>query len=156
MTFCKVLLTPWVPEHCGSARSGATAVLVAAAALLTSGCGAEELEAPTLRFTQNLVEYPVDLWNQGIGGTALVRVLVDEAGGVDSVTVAVSSGVPALDSAAVTGARQMEFEPARRGAEPVRVWARVPVHFAKEAAIAGEIPADDRGPGAPPGALNDA
>ncbi|MCY3546318.1 MAG: energy transducer TonB, partial [Gemmatimonadetes bacterium] len=54
-------------------------------------------------------------------------------GGVDSVAVVESSGHAALDSAALLGARGMEFEPARRAGEPLRVWARVPVHFSKSA-----------------------
>jgi len=78
------------------------------------------------------VEYPLTLWDQGIEGSTLVRVLVNETGGVDSVVVVESSGHSAFDSAAVRGAKGMSFEPATRKGEPVRVWARVPVHFSKK------------------------
>ena len=87
------------------------------------------------------MEYPYDMWNRGVEGTTMVRVLVNEAGGVDSAVVAESSGVPALDSAAVTGAMRMEFEPVRSGGKPVRVWTRVPVHFLKEDAVHLDSPA---------------
>lgn len=164
MTLCKVDLTSreGPARHCRGAacehrgRAGQGAALALAAALLAPGCGAGELDGPVLRSAPNLVEYPYDLWEQGIEGTALVRVLVNEAGGVDSVTVAGSSGVPALDSAAVNGALRMEFEPARRGGEPARVWTRVPVHFTKDGAAAGDSPAGDPPPALTPGAVNDA
>jgi len=60
------------------------------------------------------------------------------------VTVVESSGHPALDSAAARGALVMEFEPAKKEGEPLRVWARVPVHFSKAAG-----PGAGEGPGEP-------
>ena len=108
------------------------------AALLAAGCTGPEIEGPSLRTAQGAVEYPYEMWNRGVEGTTTVRVLVNEAGGVDSATVAVSSGVPTLDSAAVTGALRMEFEPARRDGAPVRVWTRIPIHFEREEAVAAD------------------
>ncbi|MCY4574927.1 MAG: energy transducer TonB [Gemmatimonadetes bacterium] len=105
--------------------------IVLAAGLFAAGCEEAEVAEPVLRFTETPVEYPVDLWDANVEGVALVRVLVNVEGVVDSVTIAEGSGNAALDSAALRGAREMEFEPARRNGEPVRVWARVPVHFSK-------------------------
>ena len=77
------------------------------------------------------VEYPVPEWDRNVEGVALVRVLVNAEGGVDSAMVAEGSGSAALDSAALRGAWEMEFEPALREGRPLRVWARIPVHFSR-------------------------
>lgn len=106
-------------------------VVVVVAGLFAAGCEEAEIAEPVPRFAETPVEYPVELWDANVEGVALVRVLVTAEGVVDSATVAEGSGNAMLDSAAVRGARKMEFEPARRNGEPVRVWARVPVHFAK-------------------------
>ena len=110
-----------------------TAAVLAAALPATACRGDPDIEKPKPLFTESPVEYPLELWDQDVEGSTLVRVLVNEAGGVDSVTVVESSGHGALDSAAVRGALAMEFEPATKEGEPVRVWARVPVYFSKDA-----------------------
>ena len=107
---------------------------LALGAMLVLGCGGDaEIEKPTPLFTRSPVEYPLELWDQDVEGSTLVRVLVNEEGGVDSAMVMESSGHSALDSAAVHGALSMEFDPATKEGEPLRVWARVPVHFSKDA-----------------------
>ena len=107
-------------------------VAIPAAALLAPACGDDrDIEKPTPLFSESPVEYPLELWDQDVEGNTLVRVLVNESGGVDSVVVEEGGGHAVLDSAAVRGALAMEFEPATRDGEPVRVWARVPVHFSK-------------------------
>lgn len=117
---------------------GCAAAVVAAAALLAPACGGDrDIEKPTPLFTESPVEYPLELWDRDVEGSTLVRVLVNEEGGVDSVVVEEGSGHAALDSAAVKGALSMRFEPARKEGEPLRVWARVPVHFSKDAQPAG-------------------
>ena len=114
----------------GRARAGAMRGLLAT--WLALGCGGDQhIERPTPLFSDSPVEYPLELWDQDVEGSTIVRVLVNREGSVDSVAVLESSGHAALDSAAVHGARSMEFEPARRAGEPLRVWARVPVHFSK-------------------------
>ena len=105
-----------------------------AAAMSALSCGGDaNIEKPLPRFTVSPVEYPLELWDRDIEGSTLVRVLVNEEGGVDSAMVVESSGYSELDSAAVHGALSMEFDPATREGEPLRVWARVPVHFSKDA-----------------------
>ncbi len=112
--------------------------LLVAAGMTAPGCGGDaNIEKPTPLFTESPVEYPLELWEQNIEGSALVRVLVNEEGGVDSAMVMESSGHSELDSAAVQGALSMEFDPATRQGEPLRVWARVPVQFSKETRPAG-------------------
>ena len=121
----------------GSSRRFA-GVAIAAAALLAPACGNDrDIEKPTPLFSESTVEYPLELWDRDVEGNTLVRVLVSESGGVDSVVVEEGSGHALLDSAAVRGALAMEFEPAMREGEPVRAWARVPVHFSKAERPAG-------------------
>lgn len=73
--------------------------------------------------------YPARAWRDGAGGTAVVRIHITEAGAVDSVEVARSSGHAALDSAALADARRLRYRPARRGETPVDVWATLPVRY---------------------------
>ena len=102
-------------------------------AVVLVGCTSDRgIERPKPLFSESPVEYPLRLWDQGIEGRTMVRVLVNESGTVDSVVVAESSGHSAFDAAAVKGARAIEFAPATKGGQPVRVWARVPVHFSKK------------------------
>ena len=79
------------------------------------------------------VEYPIELWERGVEGETVLKVLVARDGGVDSVVVAESSGHAELDSAAVRGAREARFEAASGDGGPVRVWTRLPVRFARSA-----------------------
>jgi periplasmic protein TonB len=62
-------------------------------------------------------------------GRVLLRVHVDEAGGVMEVSVATSSGSARLDDAAREAVRRWRFEPARSGERPIEGWALVPVAF---------------------------
>lgn len=113
---------------------------VAAALLLVACNPGHGIEKPRPRFAASPVEYPLDMWNQDVEGTTVVRVLVDEAGDVDSAVIAESSGYATLDSAAIRGARIMEFQPALRRGEPLEVWARIPIHFAKDPGRPVEAP----------------
>lgn len=122
---------------------------VLAAGLLIIGCDiGAEMERPRPLFEVSPVEYPRDMWDRNVEGSTLVRVLVSEEGGVDSVVVVESSGYPSLDTAAVKGARVMRFAPARKEGEPLRAWARVPVHFLKDADNAPAGSADEGDTGA--------
>ncbi len=107
---------------------GAALLLAALAA-----CGREgELEEPTPLYGEVPVEYPLDLWDADVEGQTLLRVRVTDRGSVDSVEVLESSGYPAFDSAAVAGARQLRYSPARRDGQRLTVWAKVPVQFSKD------------------------
>ncbi len=100
--------------------------------ILFMGCGeGGEVEDPTPLYGEIPIEYPLDLWDADVEGQTLLRVLVTEGGGVDSVEVLEASGYPAFDSAAVRGVLQLRYSPARRGGKRISVWAKVPVHFTK-------------------------
>ena len=77
------------------------------------------------------VEYPVPLLEQGIEGRVLLRLYADSQGTLvgDSTRVAESSGYPALDSAAVSGAAGLRFSPARRDGRPVAGAFLQPIQF---------------------------
>ena len=107
-------------------------VAILALASACTACGGEEnIERPTALFEEVPIEYPLSLWDQGVEGRTMLSVRVTDLGRVDSVVVQESSGYPAFDSAAIAGARDLRFTPARRNGKRVSVWAEVPVHFTK-------------------------
>jgi TonB family protein len=105
-----------------------------------AACGTDgEVEQPAPLFTEVPIVYPLSLWDQDVEGETLLRVRVTETGAVDSVEVVESSGFEAFDSAAIAGARDLRFQPARRGGKRIEVWARVPVTFSKRPRPGGEL-----------------
>ena len=98
-----------------------------------SGCsGDQEIESPSSLSASVPIDYPLDLWDQGVEGSSMLKVRVTDLGNVDSVVVMESSGYEAFDSSAVRGARTLRFSPARQGDKRIEVWAHVPVHFSKK------------------------
>jgi TonB family protein len=75
--------------------------------------------------------YPPALLEQGIEGRVLLRLYVDAQGKLipDSTRLAESSGYPALDSAALSGAAELRFSPALRNGRPIAAPFLQPVHF---------------------------
>lgn len=120
------------------------AALAAALVPLAGGCGEAlrpvlgglEVHRPGASFQMPVLEnqaspfrYPRAALDREIGGLAVLRIHITRDGRVDSVALQRSAGHPALDSAAVAGARQLRYSPARRGGSPVDVWATLPVRF---------------------------
>ena len=66
-------------------------------------------------------------------GEVELRVRVSPAGEALAVELARSSGSGRLDQAALQAVRSWRFEPARRGAQAVEAWVRVPILFKLEA-----------------------
>lgn len=75
-------------------------------------------------------DYPIEALRQGIEGTVLLSVLVDENGKPLQVLIDKTSGSHALDMAArehvLTAWR---FHPAQRNGHAIQAWAQVPVKF---------------------------
>jgi len=86
---------------------------------------------PTLQSGELPFRYPVRLWRDGVEGEVLLRIHVTALGTVDSVELAQSSGHAELDSIALHGARQLRYDPASEGEQPVAVWATLPVRFTR-------------------------
>ena len=84
-----------------------------------------------LRRAGRIIEryYPQDLKNRRIGGTVEVWVYIDAEGKVQESRVNTSSGNERLDNAALTAARELEFNPAQNRGDPVPVWVSVPITF---------------------------
>lgn len=138
----------------GPRRAGAPAARrsVAAAALLALAAGCDRAPAPAadtlaaapvvpdsaplLLNTELPVRYPGELFRQGVGGEVLLRLFIDSTGAAvpESTTVARSSGQPQLDSAALRGAAEMRFAPARRAGRSVAAALLVPVIFQRDTA----------------------
>ena len=114
-------------------RTPGTLALCALLAGSISACSADqEIESPSPLSASVPIDYPLDLWDQGIEGSSILKVRVTDLGAVDSVVVMESSGYAAFDSSAVRGARTLRFSPARQGDKRIEVWAHVPVHFSKK------------------------
>ena len=115
-------------------------VLALTGAVLLGACAADkEIEQPSPLFGEVPIVYPLSLWDQGIEGETLLRVRVTDSGQVDSVEIVETSGYQAFDSAAIAGARELRFQPARRDGKRIEVWAKVPVHFSKRPRPGGEL-----------------
>ena len=96
---------------------------------LLGGCGEGPVETPPRQITESPFHYPEELWDAGVEGETLLEIHVSALGAVDSAFVEETSGYPAFDSAAISGARVIQFEPARRGDDSVAVRVLLPVQF---------------------------
>lgn len=76
--------------------------------------------------------YPLAARRNGEQGTVLLKVLVSAEGLPLRVELDQSSGSSYLDAAAQDAVRTWRFVPARRGAQNIEDWARVPVTFRLE------------------------
>ena len=124
-------------------------VLAALCTLAAAACTAERAEVgrpaatgandvPVAVNGESPFQYPADLYDQGVEGEVRLKLYVDSAGRVvpESTRVSSSSSTPALDSAAVAGARELRFAPAHRNGVPVGAAFYQPVIFRRRAAPA--------------------
>jgi len=97
--------------------------------LRTGGPRPDEL--PAMLNPEPPFRYPADLYAQKVQGNTTLRIFIDTLGSVhpESTLVAVSSGYPALDSAAVAGVRELRFTPAKLHGEAMAVPILFPVYF---------------------------
>jgi TonB family protein len=108
----------------------------------TATPSADRDDPPVALDPEPLVEYPPALYQQGVEGTVILKLFVDENGTVvrESTQVAESSGYAAFDSAATAGVPKMHFSPARRDGRPVAMTFTQPVHFRKPPAGGASAP----------------
>jgi len=121
--------------------------IAVAAAFVLCACGHGEAAAerdiqdrrndvPVAINGESPFQYPSDLYDQGIEGEVRLRLWVDSTGHIaaDSTRVSSSSGTPALDSAALAGASQLQFAPAHKDGHAVAAAFYQPVIFRRRAA----------------------
>jgi TonB family protein len=103
---------------------------VLAAALLLAACERGPVpETPPRQLSQSPFQYPEELWDAQVEGQTTLRLFIAEDGSVDTVRVERTSGYAAFDSAALSGSRELRFEPATRGGKAVAAWFLLPVKF---------------------------
>lgn len=100
-----------------------------AAGGLQLGVDDAPLRPPTRIDEGAAFEYPADAWDEGVGGTTVLKLLISKRGTVESAVVVESSGHPSLDSAALANVTRLRYRPAAQGGAPVEVWGRLPVIF---------------------------
>lgn len=123
-----------------SGRAALVALCCAAA------CGSKDLRAPAWHARSSTVRpdeppavlntelpfhYPAALYARKVQGNVTLRLFVNRDGRIvpDSTRVDEPSGYPLLDSAAVSGARDLRFVPAKLHGEPVPITILFPVWF---------------------------
>lgn len=89
------------------------------------GSGPKPKNVNTVRSS---IEYPEVFRNNGIGGTVLVKIQLDENGEYMQHTV-VSSPYQVLTDLIESKVKMLKFEPATQGGKPVKSWVVVPFHF---------------------------
>jgi protein TonB len=80
-----------------------------------------EQEPPVPLNPDSPIQYPPRLFDRRVEGDVVLRLFVDSTGRVvpESSRVGESSGYPALDSAALAGAKKLRYAPARHRGAPV-------------------------------------
>ena len=73
--------------------------------------------------------YPRKARRLGYEGIVMLKVLIDEKGRVDDLTVLKSSGHTVLDRAALSAVREWLFEPGTEGGIKKKMWVKIPVRF---------------------------
>jgi TonB family protein len=88
-------------------------------------------EPPTLLNTELPFHYPVALYARKAQGNVTLRLFVDANGRAvdESTRVYETSGLPPLDTAAITGSRALRFVPAKLHGEAIGTVVLLPVHF---------------------------
>lgn len=94
-----------------------------------SGTGPDEL--PVMTNKQAPFRYPSSAYSKKVQGNTVLRIFIDANGNVqpDSTSVAEPSGTPALDSAAIVGARELHFVPAKKAGQPMAISILFPVYW---------------------------
>lgn len=88
-------------------------------------------ELPVMANPAPPFRYPSELYARRIQGNVTLRLFIDSIGAVvhDSTRIEESSGHAALDTAALRGARDLRFTPARRRGTAIAVSLLYPVYF---------------------------
>jgi len=74
-------------------------------------------------------DYPAQLGCMGVGGTTLLKVIIDVNGKPSQTVLLSSSGEPLLDQAAIAGIQPWQFRAATRNGQAIPATIHVPVRF---------------------------
>jgi len=88
-----------------------------------------EVDTPPASLTRKLPVYSMQARQMRLQGTVVLKVLVDERGGVEQVVVVNGISGADLNEAAVKAARQWTYRPATKDGVPVKVWTTEQVNF---------------------------
>ena len=121
MTVVTTMVAPGCSERSRSAR-------LASIAWWQSG---QPDERPQMLNETLPFQYPVAEYLRRVQGNVTLRLFVNAGGQLvtDSTRIERHSGIPAFDSAALAGSRELRFRPARRRGLAVPVAMLFPVHF---------------------------
>src|SRR5579884_2010578 len=88
-------------------------------------------ELPALVASELPFKYPASLYARKVQGNVTLKLFIDRDGRVvaESTHVNEPSGYPALDSAAVAGAKELRFVPAKAHGEAIPLSILFPVYF---------------------------
>jgi protein TonB len=95
----------------------------------------DTLSVPALKLARPLYKqntsppYPRKARRLGYEGIVMLKVLIDENGRVDDLTVLQSSGHTILDRAASSAVKKWLFEPGTEGGIKKKMWVKIPVRF---------------------------
>lgn len=95
------------------------------------GGGSRPDEAPVVVNKELPFRYPAALYARKVQGNVTLRLFIDRDGRVhpESTQVEESSGYGSLDTAAVRGASELQFVPAKQHGQPMAVTILFPVYF---------------------------
>lgn len=86
---------------------------------------------PALLNAELPFHYPASLYTRRVQGNVTLKIFIDRNGRVepDSTRIDEGSGYPALDTAALTGAAQLRFVPAKLRGDPMPISILFSVYF---------------------------
>ena len=87
------------------------------------------IDAPPRQLKPIRPDYPKEARQRGEEGDVVLELSIDERGRVAAAAVALSSGHPELDAAALRAAKKARFVPAKSGSRPVAADARLTIEF---------------------------
>ena len=90
---------------------------------------ADSVDVAPKAVSRSAMEYPKKARASGVEGYVTMNLLINEQGGVETVTVLESQPRGVFDAVAVNGIRSWKFQPARYQGKNVKVWAKQKVRF---------------------------
>lgn len=116
-------------QHTGSSAIHQVAANPMPAPMRSADQGPLHITAPRFRVPPSPPVYPRSARQQGQEGEVLIRANLDPEGNPEEVRLLRSSGIEALDRAAIAAVRRWVFEPGRRNGVAVVAWVQVPIRF---------------------------